>query len=337
MVVSFISCAFKMADEVNRRQEFPESDNFRRNAVIIIDEMFEMSNYTPEDTTALVDEILHSIFFLGTINKPPYTPEQILDVKFAETKALYPNPFKCYSSQLPRRSPFSCVLDMIVHLTGHENEEGIKTTLQQLILYLKEDAKDSQKCLFSSAICISEAGQGSVKHYGVSMSTSNKDARGIMVAVSCCHEWDEYVAGAVMTYFPNKKKIKSKDKKKEINGTIRLPENVKCRAFSLLNGKEMPPCKSCATLFSLKTTENQEWPHGNCAEAESLSNLLKKEARVKDRVELQTPELWTAENKEVAKKTILTILKNLLKKTDFKWDMLVYTPHKSGEKVNVHI
>lgn len=33
-----------------------------------------------------------------------------------------------------------------------------------------------------------------------------------------------------MTYFPNKKKNKSKDRKNEIDGTFRLPEKVKCRA-----------------------------------------------------------------------------------------------------------
>lgn len=60
------------------------------------------------------------------------------------------------------------------------------------------------------------------------MSTSNKDTRRIMVVVSCCHEWDEYVAGAEMTYFPKKKKSNVKT-----DGTIRLPENVKCRAFTV--------------------------------------------------------------------------------------------------------
>lgn len=169
------------------------------------------------------------------------------------------------------------------------------------------------------------------------MSTSTRDAREIMVAVSCCHEWDEYVAGAVMTYFPNKKKNKSKDRKTEIDGTIRLPENVKCRAFSLLDGKVKPPCQSCANLFSLKTSTIEKWPYGNCAESESLSNLFKNEARVKNRVELQTPMSWTAEYKEGAKKTLSTFLKNSLKKVNFNQDMIVYTPTISGEKVNVHI
>ncbi|XP_031584929.1 uncharacterized protein LOC116311856 isoform X1 [Oreochromis aureus] len=317
-----------MADEMQNGQEFLESDDFRRNAAIIITEMLNVSNNTPENTTELMDEILHSIFFLGTINKPAYTPEQILGDKFAELKALYPNPFDCYFSQLPRRSPFSCVLDMIVRLRGHENEEDIKATLQELILYLREDAQSEQKCLFSSVICISQADQGTVKHYGVSMSTSNKDARGIMVAVSCCHEWDEYVAGAVMTYFPNRKKNKRKDKT-EIDGTIKLPRSVMCRAFSLLNGEEMLPCKSCATLFSLETTENQVWPYGNCAEPECLSNLFKNEAQVKDKVNLQKPESWTAKDKEIAKKMVLTSLKNSLKKVKFNQGMVLYTPQQA--------
>ena len=60
-------------------------------------------------------QILHSIFFLGKINDPQHPPESIVtDAEMLENlKNTYPRPFDHYSSQLPKRSPFSCVLDMV--------------------------------------------------------------------------------------------------------------------------------------------------------------------------------------------------------------------------------
>ncbi|XP_030597691.1 uncharacterized protein LOC115788695 [Archocentrus centrarchus] len=314
-----------MAAEGIISEKLEESKVFRRNAYIIIDEMLEMSKQkTQEDTTVLVDEILHSIFFLGKINKPPISPERILGDRTDEVRALYPEPFKRCSSQLPRRSPFSCVLDMFVHLIGHKKEEDIKRALQVLISYLRKDTKS--KCLFSFTICISQATENSVRYYGVSMSTSGRDAGRIMVAASCCSAWDEYVAGAVMTYFPNKHK--------NIDGTIRLPENVRCEAFSLSDPKAMPPCRSCVTLFSLpmNNTDTGKYPYGNCAEVESLSNLFKSNRRVKQRAR-PASESWTEMNKDKRKRVVLKELKRLLDTVDFKWDENFYEP-KSARKTN---
>ncbi|XP_073318907.1 uncharacterized protein [Pagrus major] len=114
------------------------------------------------------DLILHSIFFLGEINKPRYIPKEIVsdDEMLNALRDHYPGPFKCYSSQLPKRSPFSCVLDM------------------------KNTAEDS------------------VRYYGVSMSTSGRNPGRIIVAVCCLSTWDSHVADAVMTYYPSKKRKK---------------------------------------------------------------------------------------------------------------------------------
>lgn len=60
-------------------------------------------------------QILHSIFFLGNINKVPFTPEQIIPDRnmLDGLKAKYDRPFMYFEIELPRRSPFSCVLDMV--------------------------------------------------------------------------------------------------------------------------------------------------------------------------------------------------------------------------------
>ena len=70
----------------------------------------------------LTSQLLHSIFFLGKINKPPFTPEDILSEDadlMKECKRLLHESFDLYSTEepksipVPRRGPFSCVLDMV--------------------------------------------------------------------------------------------------------------------------------------------------------------------------------------------------------------------------------
>ncbi|KAK5883887.1 hypothetical protein CesoFtcFv8_020165 [Champsocephalus esox] len=66
--------------EEQRQEEFVErKDLFRTNAFLIIDKMMELNYCSENQTTQLVDEILHSIFFLGKINVPQFSPEEIED------------------------------------------------------------------------------------------------------------------------------------------------------------------------------------------------------------------------------------------------------------------
>ncbi|XP_078101599.1 uncharacterized protein LOC144514296 [Sander vitreus] len=157
------------AEELQRREEFlVEEEPFRKNAFLIINEMVLMCT-TP--TTLLVDEVLHSIFFLGKINTPIFPPEMILsDAEVLNAfKEEYPRPFEKCSSEVPRRSPFSCVLDMVVNVTGRDNEGAIKQRLQQFIDTL--GGAINKKPLVSRTICVSQSkSPGSVKYYGVSIS-----------------------------------------------------------------------------------------------------------------------------------------------------------------------
>ncbi|XP_030597004.1 uncharacterized protein LOC115788199 [Archocentrus centrarchus] len=308
-----------MADpEQKRKEEFLKSQEaFRENAFIIIKKMDDWSNMTPR-SKHLVDEILHSIFFLGKINLVPFSPEDIFcdrDILDA-LKEKYSRPFQFYDKQLPRRSPFSCVLDMIVLQKKTENEEEIKKSLRDLI----KDLKDG--ILASSTICISQkskADQSSARYYGVSMSkTCHRITRKLLIPASCLSKWDEYVAGAVMTYCPHD------IKKNYFDGTIEVPENIRCEAFSLTDDYiKMDPCRSCHNLFGLNTEETKEWPYGNCAEPESLSNLLKSEEVVKNhtRVHQNAPENW-----QKAKTEVLKELTNMLKVKNFKWTGDFYEP-----------
>ncbi|CAG5892240.1 unnamed protein product, partial [Menidia menidia] len=287
--------------------------------------MIELSNQTQEDTSDLVDEILHSIFFLGWINHPKLSLNDLLDNDdeiYVHLEDRHPQPFQLYKTQLPRRSPFSCVLDMIVKLIGQENEDEIKERLQNLIDSLRENTK--KKILFSSTICISHMNiPDSVRHYGVSMSLiSSGSAKQILVAASCLNHWDPRVAGAVMSYYP------ALTRKPYFDGTITLPPDVRCEAFDLCTGIIKPACQSCGNLFGLQTEEEKEWFYGNCAEIESVSNLLRNENVPVEAV----PE----ENRKKAADSVLKQLKCLLKnnKPPFDWDGGYYSPQGARDENN---
>ncbi|TNN54891.1 hypothetical protein EYF80_034921 [Liparis tanakae] len=153
---------------------------------------------------------------------------------------------------------------MVVHLIGRDNETGIIERLRSIIreLNLSED-------LVSTTICVSYIAdtEDPVKYYGVSMSAPGRLPREIMIAASCLGTWDRYVAGAVMTYFPSKKK--------DFEGTIQLPKRVRCQVFNLRRNESMLPCGSCGNLFGLTPCEKKEWVYGNCAEVEMTAVRLR--------------------------------------------------------------
>ncbi|KAK2859808.1 hypothetical protein Q5P01_004428 [Channa striata] len=114
-------------------------------------------------------------------------------------------PLELYKSQLPKQDPFSCVLDMVVQLKGQEHEEEIKRTLTQLVSDL-EGHPHHPKLLASSTICVAKTTHSSQRTYGVSVSATPATRR-ILIAASCLSTLDKYVAGAVMTYHPDKKRM----------------------------------------------------------------------------------------------------------------------------------
>ncbi|KAK1880618.1 3-dehydroquinate synthase [Dissostichus eleginoides] len=306
--------------EEQREDELYESEYpFIKNAQAIIRKMIELNLSSQNKKELLVDEILHSIFFLGMINAPPFSPEDIFtdSEMLGALRLYYPLPFQHYSSQLPRRTPFSCVLDMIVFLEGRENEEEIKQKLQEIIteLHLKK-----MEPLVSSTICVSQKNPNSEKYYGVSMSTSGRDPGRIMVAASCLPgSWDSYVAGAVMTFNP-KKRMRS-----YFDGTIKLPEPVTCKAYSLHGGGPVvPPCKSCRVVWFGRKDMN-EFPYGNCAEVESVSNLFKNDKEVREQAR-PTSEKVTTKNRSKAEKSVREDLRNLLKTFKLPCDYHFYIP-----------
>ncbi|MEQ2218843.1 hypothetical protein XENOCAPTIV_008861 [Xenoophorus captivus] len=209
------------------------------------------------------------------------------------------------------------LVDEVVLQTSPENENQIKQTLRDLVISLKPEF------LVSSTICVSKSNKSS-KQYGVSMSTTGPNAGRIVIAASCLSSyWDEYVADAVMTYYPEK------TKKNYFDGTIKVPEDVTCRAYRINCGSEMEPCKSCGNLFGLHTTCQKEWPYGHCAEVESLSNLFEKEKDVKEQSK-PTSDTYTPENREKVRNYTLQELCKILKMIKFN----TWSGHKYLTKVS---
>ncbi|XP_062414343.1 uncharacterized protein LOC134107072 isoform X2 [Pungitius pungitius] len=274
--------------EQSKRAEdrLKHAESFRRTAYELIFKMNKLNkliNEAPGETTHLLDEMLHSIFFLGKVNKPPFSPESILmdDEMLGDLRKKFPRAFELFSSHLPRRSPFSCVLDMIVHLNGPKNEREILRALRSLIIDLN---LGYSRDLISSTICVSHRTdiEDPDKFYGVSMAVPGRSPRQRIISASCLYYWDECVAGAVLTYYPDNKM------KPDYDGTIQLPQGVRCQAFSLSKEEETPPCKLCSDLFGLTSDSEEGKLYGNCAEAESLSKLFKNDPEIKKQVQLKS-------------------------------------------------
>ncbi|XP_029370352.1 uncharacterized protein LOC115051165 [Echeneis naucrates] len=323
---------------------------FIRNSGIIIKKMLDLelnfcniSNYW----MMLVDEALHSIFFLGAINEPPCSPQEIVDnERLAELKDRFPKPFTCYNSQIPKRCPMSCLLEMIVEDIGQENESKIKKEMRLICNELMSDHK--MKILSSFTICVCQKDlndPNSVRYYGISMSTFSGISGKIMVAASCLATWHSNVADAVMTCILREEQEQlhgtitieeqGEPKMSYFDGTIQLPLNVRCQAYKISNGDELSPCVSCVEMFKFNIPGKGNSSYGNCAEVGSLSNLLKHEEHFKNEVQQISP-TCTPSNRERAKTDVMKLLKDLLGKIKnrFKWDDKFYTPENHYPLVN---
>ncbi|XP_015211396.2 uncharacterized protein [Lepisosteus oculatus] len=238
---------------------------------------------------AYMAEVLHCIFFLGHIHEMPINPKTFFqnDRLFQIFKRQFPEPFEHYSTHLPKRTPFSILLDMVSKVKGHTDHRTILSQVEEVKKKLTEKSKDNQfvnnYSLTASVICMSyfctpEKGF----NYGASLSCSGKVETKIMIALSCIKTWNDAVAHAVC----HAKK----------GGFIKFPDGVTCQAYiyDLKSGYniEKAPCKKCHGMFRnvnflpppSEWPKGQDWQYGNCAETESLSHLLNTEQNVRNAI-----------------------------------------------------
>ncbi|KAI4874435.1 hypothetical protein NFI96_019381 [Prochilodus magdalenae] len=252
-----------------RAELFLKKENaFLRNAFIIFNKATEFGN------AYLLDKMLHSILFLGNIHPARYSPVDIFAKReiFDATIKAFPRPFNSYRKYVPLQTPFSYFLELIVEFFS-ESEEKVKAVLSELCQSCKKSG--TQYPLISTVICICQASRCS-RYYGGSLTCPGEIEREIMTSVSCLHVWHEFVKHAVLGVFPE-----DTAEPRFRDGTIILPDSVKCRAFDIENlGTVKPPCKRCHELYSLPNpTSNRNKP-GNCAETEAISKLLANEEMV---------------------------------------------------------
>ncbi|KAK6477821.1 hypothetical protein HHUSO_G21434, partial [Huso huso] len=234
-----------------------------------------------------LNQLLHSIFFLGSIHILNIKPEEfflqeeveslkrILGLKFSEPSE------KC-NTHLPTRTPFSILLDAVVNIS--QNEEQVKNHLVNVFNNLKLKSSDNKYynyyTLEATVICITHYEKANREKtdtfYGASLSCRGDLEKKLMIQLSCLKTWNYAVAYAVSFA--------------QEGGAVQFPSEVICRSFKRhwteRNYYGVPPCKNCTSVFQNITfthrdknnesaeTNKPPWPYGNCAETESLSKLL---------------------------------------------------------------
>ncbi|XP_044154557.1 uncharacterized protein LOC122941399 isoform X1 [Bufo gargarizans] len=237
------------------------------------------------------EQVLHSIFFFGYINKKKILPEDFLPEEvISQLKNLFPKPFREYNTHLPYYTPYSILLEYMTRIIGAEDPDLFMQELTKVnqSLWKVCDEQGNQPIANDFAAtastvsycCVIDTNNGKVleKAYGASMSCKGKIQREIMIALSALHVWDKAISYAVS----------SKGKH-----PITFPDRVHCRAYSIIAQrgayKEKRPCKRCNQLYKVNfipgyEADNREYPYGNCAENESLSRLLQAETNIRNEI-----------------------------------------------------
>nr|XP_023654181.1 uncharacterized protein LOC111836819 isoform X1 [Paramormyrops kingsleyae]XP_023654182.1 uncharacterized protein LOC111836819 isoform X2 [Paramormyrops kingsleyae] len=247
-------------------------------------------------------EILHSIFFHCHIYRDPklnrqsIDPEEILDETLqSELAVIYPDVFESYTSQLPRRSPFSILLEVVVETTAERREIAILRELarlnDQMIIHKSGGSScGNDFCFGATVVSYSHFRSSDLetqKYFGASMSCSGRTATRIFISVACIETWNDNVAHAVCLAAKR-------------HPSIRLPDTVYSTAYRLRTPSEgennrhtyeaRSPCSLCLKIFPNVTFSSllkeplgkESWNYGNCAECEAISNLLNGQTTISD-------------------------------------------------------
>ncbi|KAI4874433.1 hypothetical protein NFI96_019384 [Prochilodus magdalenae] len=245
-----------------------------------------------------MDEMLHSIFFLGHIHgnqRNRLTPKDFFGRTSLHIMSdLFPEPFTKYNSHLPTRTPFSILLNIMEIL--YSTEERIKEELQKLLgemkfpnpLHKPGSKNEQYYTLESTVICVC-SDSDSQEYYGASLCCRKGPAKGILIGLSCLKTWHEYVSHAVMSF--------TSGAPGDGDG-ITFPKSLRCQAFyrdwKENVYKEKRACWNCKQLFNLQDADEDkvEHPFGNCAETECLSKLLINNQHVRENAAIHkhTPE-----------------------------------------------
>ncbi|XP_041073211.1 uncharacterized protein LOC121293863 [Carcharodon carcharias] len=275
-------------------------------------------------------EILHVILFYGQINNPIITPEEILTEKEIEQlSGKYRDVFRKYATHLPTRPPYTVLLDAIVEITETRNAEKVLTCLLNLTNEMDVTNDEGRKCenIFVSTViscCYLDDSSANTNYFGASVSCRGLKQRQIMIDILCCHTWHKDIGWAVCvgkTYNKNafgfpaglcsmafniyssaKATIQEEIIKSAWN---RLQRSLMTRSYEISKALEQygtlvprEPCMKCFTMFPdiyfdphSQHHGQGQWEYGNCAECESLSQLLYSNQQVVEQLDRKTFQL----------------------------------------------
>ncbi|XP_048466903.1 uncharacterized protein LOC109939078 [Rhincodon typus] len=264
-----------------------------------------------ERARAHFKEILHIILFYGQIYRLKIEPEEILQESQNELSARYPDVFERCRTHLPTRPPFTVLLDAIVDVVGRNAEVVLQHLLLQ-VNDMEVTNADQNPCrnIFVSAVVTfcyffdEDTQRQTDNYFGASVSCGDVTQRKIMIDILCCQKWHQDISWAAcigkvlnqnafrfpphvfsMAFHIYTQGQRTQANQRVDHDLVRLGNNpLFVIARNLMQfGSLAPrgPCQKCFTVFPNiifhllpPEGEHPDWEYGNCAEYESLSQLL---------------------------------------------------------------
>ncbi|XP_073462844.1 uncharacterized protein [Aquarana catesbeiana] len=286
---------------------------------------------TGEDVFLYMQRVYHSIFFFGHINDPQVKPEEFVPAReWKYIEKVFEKPLAEYKTHVPSQTPYSILLEYITKIYHGERESVLKELEkrnQEFLVKFYDDEKNQLRpehfALSAAVICHSCVNDPDcVNTYGSSIAYKGKVPRRIMIAISTLLVWDKVISYEVRCG--------------ESGHGIQFPNDVCCYSYKFdtttLTYEPTSPCTKCKKMYLVnfvpkfeKTCKQEDWRYGNCAETESLSNLLHYNENIRrtvhtydDNEEIVSRETiinrFTNEHRDKLQKEV----KNLLESSKFK-------------------
>ncbi|XP_078427232.1 uncharacterized protein LOC144699820 [Cetorhinus maximus] len=294
-------------------QIFVKSGNkFLWTARSFISSSVQEGKLTQDKGSAYFKEILHVILFCGQINNPIITPEEILtEEEIRQLSKKYRDVFQKCATHLPTHPPYTVLLDVVSSISSSRKAEEVLGCLLGLTNEMDVTNDEGGKCenIFVSTVisCCYLDSSANTNYFGASVSCRGRKQKQIMIDILCCHTWHKDISWAVCVgntynkkafgfpvgvrsmafniYSPAKATIQ-KEKIKSV--WDRLQHCLMTRSYEISKALEQygtlvpkAPCMKCFTMFPdiyfdphSQDHCNGQWEYGNCAECESLSQLL---------------------------------------------------------------
>uniref|UniRef100_UPI00398EE8E2 uncharacterized protein n=1 Tax=Pristiophorus japonicus TaxID=55135 RepID=UPI00398EE8E2 len=260
---------------------------------------------------AYFKEILHTILFQGSINLPVIEPESFFErAEFEQLSTKYPDVFQKHNTHLPTRPPYTVLLDVVVEVTKTRHIDDVLKCLLDLTEQMVVEFTESSKCgnVFMSTVIsycyfwdVDVRRRTTENYFGASVSCKGRKQKEIMIDILCFKTWHSAISMAVcIGNWCNKQafrfppevqstvlKINSPSKSTTLDSQRYLPSNVQIpnsleisrilsQRISLIPRAPYERCQDMLTDINSDPIPvgEKHCEYGNCAECESLSQIL---------------------------------------------------------------